>query len=97
MKRKLIIGAAAVVVAAAIAVPWWQVHRMSVKSAQTDYLADAQAKFVQQYGAQNTIIKTETLDKLLVAYWTDNTSLHVSIELGEGWVEIYRTALSEGK
>ena len=29
----------------------------------------------------------ETLDKLMVAYWTDNVSLHVSIELGEGWRE----------
>jgi type II secretory pathway pseudopilin PulG len=92
--NKIIIIIGCLVIISAIGVPWYLLQTNKSKTAEDTRLQVASAKFFGQYGTNLTIIKTEKLKEVLATYWTDNTSMHISIELGSQWVEVYRSPLN---
>jgi type II secretory pathway pseudopilin PulG len=94
MKKKILIGIGILVVLAAIAFPWYLLQTNKAESEENTRLQVASAKFIGQYGTDVTIIKTEKLKDILATYWADAENMHISIELGSAWVEVYRAPLN---
>ncbi len=93
--KRAIIGLVVAGIMTAIAFPWWSMHQNNIKKDEQTKLQIAAIKFEQQYGTDNiTIVRTEKLKDILATYWTDEENMHISIELGSAWVEVFRQPLN---
>ncbi len=62
-------------------------------SKHNEWLRRVSEQFYRQYGANAQVITTEK-PNILATYWKDDTYFHISIELGNMWVEVYRQPLN---
>ena len=94
-KRLFWIIPLAIVVIAAIAFPWYRLTVSAAEVTKTQELKAVSNSFIATYGSKvtvNDLVEPENV-KMYVVSWSDDTYVHVSININGVWAEIARQEL----
>ncbi len=85
MKKKIIIVISGLIVAAAIAYPWYQLHNKDASATEQDKVT---LSFMQTYGQGATLLGVQPVKDVDIVYWQTATKAYASLYLDGSWIQI---------